>query len=448
VRSKARAALRAIVYRVPVARVYATARRLRLVSESQERAIEYLKPFKARNDELVEERAQLVSKVDELTAEVRELRTLDKPMQVYWPVRTQDIVTADWHREPPPRALPRHEPPHVLNWVTTPVGEASGGHVDIFRTIAYLESRGHSCRVYFYDPLNTTTLSAIEATMNAYPAIGAELHYNARAMAACDAIFATSWLTAYPVANFADAGRKFYYVQDYEPYFEPAGSYSSLAANTYRFAFHGLTLGEWLAEKLSDEHGMTCEAFGFGVDGAQYALRNSQPRQKVLFYAKPTSPRRGFELGVLALELFHDLHPEYEIELMGADIDRYELSFPCSRRGVLSVEALCELYNECAAGLVISFTNMSLLPLEMLACGCIPVSNDAPHTRRVEYAEQLRYAEPTPAALAHALYMAARSGEDAAVIEHAAEYAKLFDWDASNRRIEQVLLRELGGRAE
>jgi hypothetical protein len=268
-------------------------------------------------------------------------------------------------------------------------------------------------------------------------------------MKPCDAIFATSWLTAYPVRSFTKASCKFYYVQDYEPYFEPAGTYSSLAADTYRFGFYGLTLGDWLAKKLSSEHGMRCEPFAFGVDPEQYVLRNLQPRHKVLFYAKPTSPRRGFELGVLALECFHRLHPEYEIEMVGADIGRYELPFPCTRNGVLNNDALCALYNDCAAGLVLSFTNMSLLPLEMLACGCTPVSNDAPHTRMVQYAAELRYAEPTPGALAEALFDAVeRAGREPAAIAQAASDARQLDWAASNRRIEEVVLRELAAARE
>jgi hypothetical protein len=87
---------------------------------------------------------------------------------------------------------------------------------------------------------------------------------------------------------------------------------------------------------------------------------------------------------------------------------------------------------------------MSLLPLEMLACGCIPVSNDAPHTRDVPYSAQLRYAEPTPRALSDALFAAAsRGGEGSCAPEQLAKGAQQFDWGASNRRIEEVVLREL-----
>lgn len=444
--------MKQIAYRTPVLRVYAQARRLRLVSASQERAIEH---FKGRSEELADEvgelreaRTQANTTIDALSAEVRELRTLDKPLHVFWPVRTADILAAGEHQAPAAQPI-SPEAPYVFNWVVTPVGQASGGHVDVFRTIAHLESRRHRCRLYFYDPLELVAPEDVDATMKDYPAIAAERHYNATAMEPCDAIFATSWLTAYPVRRFTAAARKFYYVQDYEPYFESAGTYSSLAAATYGFGFYGLTLGDWLATKLGREHGMTCEPFAFGVDADRYVLRNVQPRNKVLFYAKPTSPRRGFELGVLALERFHRHHPEYEIQMVGADIGRYVLPFPCTRHGVLNTEALCALYNECAAGLVLSFTNMSLLPLEMLACGCIPVSNDAPHTRDVPYSARLHYAEPTPVALSDALFAtASRAGDELAAIEQAASYAQQFEWAISNRRIEEVVLRELAAPAD
>jgi glycosyltransferase involved in cell wall biosynthesis len=382
-KDKVRAVLRKLAYGLPVLRVYADSRRLRLVSEGQERAIEY---FKARNAELVDEVGEFAARIDALTAEVRELRTLDKPLHVFWPVRPEDILAAAERHPARPKRTDTHAPPYTLNWVMTPVGQASGGHVDVFRTIAHLEASGHVCRVYFYDPLETVAFADIKAAMTDYPAIAAQLFYNEASMEPCDAIFATSWLTAYPVRRFGGTARKFYYVQDFEPYFEPAGSYASLATNTYRFGFYGLTLGSWLAEKLVAEFDMTCESFALGVDAKDYGLRNPEARGKILFYAKPASPRRGFELGVLTLERFNKRHPEYEIEMVGGDIDRYELSFPCNRNGVLTVDELCELYNQCAAGLVISFTNMSLLPLEMLACGCTPVSNDAPHTRFVTYA--------------------------------------------------------------
>jgi glycosyltransferase involved in cell wall biosynthesis len=386
---------------------------------------------------------QLEDRNDEWAAEVRHLRRDDQPLDIIWPVSPKEIVAADWHKPPQTAGPAKHQPPYTFNWVVPPMGQVSGGNVSIFRVIAYLESKGHTCRVYFSDARGVPTFEDVKRVMHEYPSIQAELFYNAEVMKPCDAIFATSWPTAYTVFNFDKARRKFYFVQDFEPYFEPVGSYSTLAENTYRFALHGVTLGKWLADKLHEEYGMVCDAVDLGVDSTEYYLTNPKPRRKVLFYTRPVSPRRGFELGILALEQFHKLHPEYEINLLGWDMSRYDIPFPFVNNGILSPEKLNELYNQCAAGLVLSFTNMSLLPLELLSSGCQAVMNDADCTRQVSYAAQLRYADPNPAALATALYQAISDAEQPKVIKELADYAKHFQWVDSNQRIEKLLRREL-----
>jgi glycosyltransferase involved in cell wall biosynthesis len=449
--ASARDVLKAIAERAPVARSYLQLRRLRRITESQAATISRQTDAISQQADAISGQADAIKRLearnDEWAAEVRALRRDDEPMHIIWPARKEDIVAANWHTGAELRPLSADGPPYTLNWVVPPMGQASGGTATLFRTISYLESRGHKCRVYFYDARNMPTFAQVKEAMAEYPPIAAALSYNATEMAACDAIFATNWISAYPVLAFAGASKKFYYVQDFEPYFEPAGTYSALAANTYRFGFHGVTIGEWLANKLEQEYDMTCDAVDLAVDAKHYSLRQLEPRDKVLFYARPVSPRRGFELGVLALECFHGMHPEYEIELVGWDIDRYELSFPHHNNGVLGTAELCELYNKCAAGLVLSFTNMSLLPLEMLACGCLPVINDAPHTRLVNYADDVHYSEPTPTALAEALYDAICAGQRVGVRQKVAAAANALDWERSNQRIEQILLRELAARS-
>lgn len=449
VNANCRKRLRALVARVPVLRSVAAARSLRLTAASQQQAIEHFEELVARYEERVAildaRDARLLGEIRTLNDTIQELRGLGGSAEIAWPLPAAEILAAEPDqpaRSAQPRAAPA-PPPYTFNWVVPPLISGSGGHNDIFRTISHLESRGHRCRIYFHDPRATTTFAELRAAMGSYPDVAAELHADTAAMAPCDAIFATSWKTAYPVFAYAAAARKFYFVQDFEPWFEPAGTNSTLAANTYRFGLHGLTLGSWLAEKLAAEFGMRCDAFEFGVDAALYTLRPGAPRRKVLFYARPSTPRRGFELGVLALSRFHAEHPEYSLELVGGEIDQYALPFACSQHGILDPPALAALYNECAAGLVLSLTNMSLLPLEMLACGCLPVSNDAQHTRQVAFAQQLYYGAPTPQRLAAALHDAVTAGEQPGAREAAASYAQRFDWADSNAAIEAAILREL-----
>jgi glycosyltransferase involved in cell wall biosynthesis len=388
---------------------------------------------------------RLEDRNEEWAAEVRALRGDAETLHVLWPVTPEDIIAADWTKAPGMVKPRKVKAPLTINWVVPPMGSASGGHADIFRTIHYLESKGHTCNVYFYDALQNSSLETMEKNLKNYTSIKAKLFYNAKTIADGDVIFATNWYTAYPVFNHRGHARKYYYVQDFEPYFEPSGAYSALAENTYHFGFRGLSLGEWLSQKLSHDYGMKCDYFELGLNSEEYYLTNKNPRKKILFYARPVTPRRGFELGVLALELFHKEHPEYEIHFLGWDIAPYRIPFPYVNHGVLSPKQLNELYNDCAAGLVLSFTNMSLLPLELLASGCRPVINDAACTRLVGYAEQLHYAAPTPRALADALYSSIKTS-DAQSIESMSNCTKKFEWDDSNKKIERVLLKDLTGQ--
>ena len=428
-------AIKLVGKKIPFAKQYAHHRALSTVVQSQKDEITGLR-------ETVE---RLESRNEEWAREVRSLRGEDKPQTIIWPVTPEDIVAADWRSKKSKDRVVRKKtkPPLTISWVIPPMGQGSGGHADIFRTINFLESKGHHCRVYFYDALKHSSYEDLRHNLTHYSPIKAEIFYNSSEIADCDAIFATNWYTAYPVYNFKGTAKKYYYVQDFEPYFDAVGSYSTFAENTYKFGFRGITLGKWLAEKLSNEYGMECDSFELGTETKEYFLKNSKPRKKILFYARPVTPRRGFELGILTLELFHKEHPEYEINFLGWDTSKYVISFPYVNHGILSVDKLNDLYNDCSAGLVLSFTNMSLLPLEMLASGCIPVMNDAYHTRKVSYTKFLTYSEPSPTALSEALYKAASAPDQKDISRRAAEYAQQFQWNESNTLIEKLLLKEL-----
>ena len=121
----------------------------------------------------------------------------------------------------------------------------------------------------------------------------------------------------------------------------------------------------------------------------------------MVFYAKPDVARRGFQIGVLALEEFHRRHPEVEIHLFGDS--SANVNFPATRHGVLTPTDLAALFNRCAAGLALSFTNISLIAEEMLACGTIAVVNDSPYARADLDHPEVAWAFPTPVGLADAL---------------------------------------------
>ena len=94
-------------------------------------------------------------------------------------------------------------------------------------------------------------------------------------------------------------------MQDYEPFFFPHGSYYELAKNTYKFGFRGITAGDWIKDKLIADFGMKADSFGFSYDKDMYVpLKKKGTTKRVFFYARPVTPRRDFEIGLFALDLF------------------------------------------------------------------------------------------------------------------------------------------------
>jgi glycosyltransferase involved in cell wall biosynthesis len=260
------------------------------------------------------------------------------------------------------------------------------------------------------------------------------------------ATFATFWATAYPVFNARNRGLPCYLVQDFEPWFYPVGSHSVLAENTYRMGFHAITAGRWLAQKLADEYGMTTASFNFGCDTTHYhslpqSSKGVSGRDGVVFYARPGTPRRGFEIGLLALEAFAGRHPEVTIHVYGQRVGR--LRFPHVDHGLCTPDQLNVIYNQCFAGLSLSLTNVSLVPHEMLSAGCIPVVNDAHHNRVVLDNEHVVYATPSPAALANALSDVVTDPGHAERAASASASVGSTTWDTAGAATEAALRRWL-----
>jgi glycosyltransferase involved in cell wall biosynthesis len=358
-----------------------------------------------------------------------------------------DILKANWAVKPYRPDTKKTQPPFTINWLMSPP-RSGGGHQNIFRFIKYLEDQGHVCRVYLYSTTDLPTIKELQEGMEPYypqTRAAVSMQWLKNYMEPADAVFATGWETAYPVFNDKSAARKFYFVQDFEPYFYSVGSEYVLAENTYRMNFYGIAAGGWLDHKLSSEYGMQCDHYDFGTDTNVYRFENSQKRKEIFFYARPVTVRRGFELGVMALQLFHQQRPDYTITLAGWDVSNYHIPFPYKNLKTLTLGELSEVYNQCAAGLVISLTNMSLLPLELLACGVIPVMNDGLNNREVSNNPYIKFAPASPDALAQALIEVVDMKDLAKHSERAASSVKELSWERSCQRFEEILKGQLNG---
>ncbi|MEI5672945.1 glycosyltransferase family 1 protein [Nocardioides sp. CCNWLW212] len=353
---------------------------------------------------------------------------------------------------PAPEPLPwRPGEPLRVAWVCTPPAPGSGGHTTMFRLVAALERAGHRCDLYLRDR-HGWSVDQHRATVRAHwPEVRAEVHDLADGIADAHAVVATGWETAYAVLASRARGRRCYLVQDLEPMFYPAGSAALLAEATYGFKMQGITAGPWLAERLRADHQMAAEHFDLGCDLGTYRARADEPpgeREGVAYYCRPGTPRRAHELALLALERFARLHPQVPIHCYGAVVA--DLPFPAHQHGRLSPTELGALYRRCVAGLVLSATNVSLVPLEMLAAGCVPVVNDADQHRAVLANPHVRYARPTPRDLAAALGELVDQAAPAARLRAARAAASVDDvgWERAGVQVERLLLDLLTDRVE
>ena len=294
----------------------------------------------------------------------------------------------------------------TINWFVPPVGRGSGGHLNIFRFIRNLELEGFECRIIVCNDSNPVRPEVLERNIASwfFPVKAKVFFHPQVEIPSAFISIATGWQTAYPVKAFQATRHRCYFVQDYEPWFYSVGSESLFAEETYRFGFLGITAGDWLAEKLRHDFGMTTHPVGFSYDREIYRRlpkRDKIPR--VFFYARPPTARRGYELGLMVLATLSKRHPEIEICLAGWDLGRYTIPFRARSAGILSLRDLPDLYSQCDAALVISLSNASLLPLELMACGCAVVSNRGPNVEWLLNNDVAILAEPRIDPLVEAL---------------------------------------------
>jgi glycosyltransferase involved in cell wall biosynthesis len=339
----------------------------------------------------------------------------------------------------------RQSGPLQINWILPGIATAHGGLFNIFRTIHQLEAWGHVNRVYMLGKLPGGSELVRERIRKSYFPINAKIEALSDKILESDVLIATSWPTAYAARGVGNTARKFYFVQDLEHMFYPAGSLYEFARHTYQFGFRGITAGRWIADVLQRDFNMECSFFGFSYDRHAYSNTGSRllpaGKKRVLFYARPETERRGFELGIIALSLVAKQIPDVEIVLAGFPHKSIDLPFQAVFPGVLSLSELGALYRSCDVALVLSHTNLSLLPLELMACGCAVVSNEGPNTEWLLSSQTARLAKADPQSLAGAVIeLLETDALRLQMVEAGLVFAESTDWVKEIRVIESALL--------
>ena len=333
----------------------------------------------------------------------------------------------------------------IINWIIPEIGVCSGGHINIFRFVMMLQKAGFQNKIYILEPISLHTDEECRAFLKKNYVLDideVEVHVDIRKMGFAHATIATAWNTAYYLRDFDNTISKFYFVQDFEPLFFPVGSDYVFAENTYKFGFRGLTAGDWLKNKLHDEYGMQTESFLFSYDHDLYVpgeKRDELPR--IFFYARPVTPRRDFELGVLTLNEVAKRIPEVEVVFAGWDVSEYQIPFRHKNLGSVSLDKLADLYAQCDMCLVLSNTNLSLLPLEVMASNSVVVCNKGANNEWLIHEDNTILVDLDPNQIAEKIcYYLEHRDELAKIRARGLTFANGTDWEAEGKKVCKAVL--------
>ena len=283
----------------------------------------------------------------------------------------------------------------TVNWFVPSFKQAFGGIYTILRLAEFLVSQKQiSNRFVFYG--ENQNIKFKEAVSEAFPNLLNQetilLNNNEiDKLPYADISIATRWDSAPLVMKFNNTQGKFYFIQDYEPLFYPAGSLYAAAEKTYKFGFHGIINTPGLFDIYTKEYGGQAVYFIPAVDTKVfYPIKRhvTEPSAEkpftIFFYARPEAPRNGFEFGVAALRKIKTRYGErVRIFTAGSrwNPKDYGLENLITTLGILPYKETATLYRNTDLGLVFMFTkHPSYLPFELMACGCPVITNKNPAT--------------------------------------------------------------------
>jgi O-antigen biosynthesis protein len=316
------------------------------------------------------------------------------------------------------------------------------------------EQRGHSCSIWIHDPTNTMhrreAVNRREIVKYFVP-LEAGVFRGFDDWHGADVAVATGWQTAYPLRALDRCKLKTYLVQDYEPEFYPASAERMWAEETYRMGYPASAASPWLRDLLRSDYGAQAEAFELGVDLDVYRRQEAlREPATIVFYARPATPRRATDLGLLALAELAERRPDTSFVLFG-DTKPPPATFPYEFAGVVAEQELAALYSRATVGLVLSLTNYSRIPKEMMACGLPVVDLRHPSVLSVFGDDErvIALADADPTSIANRLE--ALIDDDAArtaQADAAQQYVQGMTWDAASEQVEAHMRTWLAERSE
>ena len=338
----------------------------------------------------------------------------------------------------------------LIPWFHNPHG---GGIATVLRFADHF-TRVHGVRNHFcvFDRPEPEAARDIAGKLaRAHPAlVGAPVLPAGSPLPACDAALATAWPSAYALLRVHNARAKFFFVQDFEPAFHPAGAASAALEQAARLGFPGIANTPGVADAYR-AHGSPAIAFTPAVDAARLhppAVARPAAPVRIVFYGRPSTPRNAFALGLAALRRVKRRHGDgVEIVAVGEDWHpgQFGAGDVLENRGALDdLDALAELYRSCHLGVALQVTpHPSYQPLELMACGVATVALENPHTRwLLRHDVNALLAAPVPSAVADQLDVLIGDPELRERLAAAgARTATATTWDAEIERVWGAMTR-------
>jgi GT2 family glycosyltransferase len=323
-----------------------------------------------------------------LESEVRPTNATDAEVWVTWfDASAEQLERVRRHNS----QIKGRQPVRRLLWFISPFDVPFYGGIYTILRLCDLWRRNKNVEISFAVCGAADRLKTISLIRQVYPAVADDQVFvlqNARQAAdlpAFHATICTLWTTPYFALHHQNAGRRFYLIQDYEPAFYPAGSVSALVENTYRMGLYGIANTISLQRMYESEYGGNATYFTPRINAAVFHPAEPAPRPnplrplQVFCYGRPKHPRNAFELVKQAMrQLKERMGDRVRIVSAGDEWQPsdYGLQGIVENLGLLSYEDTARLYQESQVGVVMMLTrHPSYIPLELMACGCVAVTN-------------------------------------------------------------------------
>jgi glycosyltransferase involved in cell wall biosynthesis len=326
-----------------------------------------------------------------------------------------------------------------------------GGIYTIFRFANFfVAEKGLKTRLVLYDNPYVTEDEIRDKIKEKFPMLAEQEIYiykgpHVNVIPYADISIATLWTSAYQVMKFRNTLGKFYFIQDFEPLFYPAGSYYALSEATYRFGFHGIINTPGLYKFVTNTYGMKAEYFIPAVDTHIFSPDKTSDKKegnlKLFIYGRPHHERNAFELALATSKKIKAILGD-KIEIISAgsewDVKAYGVKGVIKNLGLLSYEETANLYRTCNFGLVLMFTkHPSYIPMELMASGSIVITNyNYANTWLLKDMVNCIVVEPSPTFITEKLI--ALIGNPAlqnAIRENAIKTVSSISWDLQMEKI-------------